>query len=313
MAHSHQPVAILTMTRGPGVGSSFDIGSTPVTIGREASCDFQVQGTWVSRKHARIAWSGTEYLIDDLGSTNGTFVNGERISGSRALRSGDRLQLGTRVELGFEMHVPAAQPVQPVAQGTASPPYAPPSEPAPAPKEPAGRRKRTRVWVLAGVGLILVLVIAAVAYFLLSDNGEKLADIPVLRAILPEPTATLTPTPVPGGTIMGRAYLVDRDKPVRSTVLLRREVGETFKDLDSTTTDKDGYYSFRVEEAGTYRVEISVMDLLDTCDNLRTESGGWGSTRVFKDGSITDVRASSRALSVTLDGATTVDCELYCD
>ena len=323
MTDSRQPSAVLTMTRGPEPGKKFDIGAAPVTIGRGAACDIQVPGTWVSRQHARITWTGTGYVVEDLGSTNGTFVNRERASGPRTLKSGDLVQLGTRVELAFEARVPVAQPVHPVPQGMAPaaassagpPPYAPPSEPAPAPvqKEPTVRRKRTRVWVLAGVGLILVLVIAAVAYFLLSDNGEKLADIPILQAILPEPTATLTPTPVPGGTILGRAYLVDRDKPVRTTVLLRREVGETFKDIDSTTTDEDGYYSFQVEEPGTYRVEIAVMDLLDTCDNLRTESGGWGSTRVFKDGAITDVRASSRALPVTLDEATTVDCELYCD
>ena len=214
MTHSRQPAATLTMTRGPGIGSSFDIGSTPVTIGREAPCDVQVEGTWVSRKHARIAWSGTEYLIDDLGSTNGTFVNGERISGPRALQSGDLLQLGTKVELGFEMHVPAPHPVQPAPPGlepspesSADPPlaYAPPSEPVPAQKEPLLRRKSTRVWALALLGVLLILIAAGVAYVLLSDGGQTVADTPTEQAVLPEPTATSTPippttTPVPPPT-----------------------------------------------------------------------------------------------------------------
>ena len=320
MAHSHTPAASLTMTRGPGPGRRFDVGPAPITIGRGAQCDIQIEGTWVSRQHARISWSGAEYVVEDLGSTNGTFVNGERAAGPRTLKSGDRLQLGTQVELAFEARVPEPHHVQPVPQEIAPPPassagpppaYAPPSEPVPAEKEPVVRRKRTRVWALALLGFILVLIIGGGAYILLTGDREKLADIPILEAILPEPTPT--PTPMPGGTIKGRVYLVDRDKAVRTTVLLQREENDRFKDSGSTTTDKDGYYYFQAGQPGTYRVEISVMDLLDTCDNLRTESGGWGSTRVFKDGKATDVRASSRPVSITLDDITTIDCELYCD
>jgi hypothetical protein len=146
---------------------------------------------------------------------------------------------------------------------------------------------------------------------LLSENRDKLADIPILEAVLPDPTPT--PTPMPGGTIKGRVYLMDRDKPIRTTVLLQQEENDRFKDHGSTSTDKDGYYYLQAEESGSFRVEISVMDLLDTCDNLRTESGGWGVTRTFKDGTLTDVRASSRPVSITLDDITTIDCELYCD
>ena len=320
MADSRQPAATLTMTRGPGAGRRFDIGATAVTIGRHPQCDVQVEGTWVSRQHARIAWTGTEYIVEDLGSTNGTFVNGERAGGPRALRSGDLLQLGEQVEFAFQARVsaplheePALPGMAPAPISSAGPPqdYAPPSEPVPAQKESFLGRKSTRVWTLALLGLLLILLIGAGAYYLLSDNGQRVADIPALQAVLPQPT--LTPTPIPGGTITGRVYLMDRDEPVRTTVLLTRREGERFEDSDSTTTDKDGYYSFLVEEPGTFRVEISVMDLLDTCDELRTESGGWGATRVYDGTGLTDVRASSPAMSITLDDITTLDCELYCD
>ena len=106
---------------------------------------------------------------------------------------------------------------------------------------------------------------------------------------------------------------MDREEPVRTTVLLQRKVGEKYEEDSSTETDKDGYYSFLIEEPGTFRVEISVMHLLDTCDNLRTESGGWGATRVYDGSGLTDVRASTLDTSVTLDDSITVDCELYCD
>jgi hypothetical protein len=107
MIDTGQSAATLTLSRGPGAGRRFDIGLAPVTIGRQDQCDVQVEGTWVSRRHARLAWTGTGYIVEDMGSTNGTFVNGERIAGPRALRSGDRLQLGDQVEFAFEARAPA--------------------------------------------------------------------------------------------------------------------------------------------------------------------------------------------------------------
>ena len=204
MADSRQPAATLTMTRGPGAGRRFDIGAAAVTIGREAQCDVLVEGTWVSRQHARIAWTGTAYVVEDLGSTNGTFVNGERVSGPRALKSGDFLQLGEQIELAFEVRVSAPVHEEPALPGIApSPissagpprPYAPPSEPVPAQEESFLRRKSTRVWALALLGVLLILIIGAGAYYLLSDKGQQVADTPAVQAVLPEPT--LTPTPIP--------------------------------------------------------------------------------------------------------------------
>jgi len=204
MTDSRQPAATLTMTRGPGAGRRFDIGAAAVTIGRDAQCAVQVEGTWVSRQHARIAWTGTEYIVEDLGSTNGTFVNGERVSGPRALKSGDFLQLGEQVELAFEVRVsapvheePALPGMAPSPRSSAGPPqdYAPPSQPVPVQKESFLRRKSARVWALVVLGILLSLIIGGGAYYLLSDNGQGVAGIPALQAVLPQPT--MTPTPIP--------------------------------------------------------------------------------------------------------------------
>jgi predicted component of type VI protein secretion system len=127
MAAFGQAAAILTVRRGPGVGSSFTIDAPAITIGRHEQCDFQVNDTWVSRRHARITWGGAGYLIEDLGTVNGTYVNGERISGPRALKSGDILQLGSEVELGFRVSAPAP-PVQMPAVPEVAPSFR--SEPA---------------------------------------------------------------------------------------------------------------------------------------------------------------------------------------
>jgi pSer/pThr/pTyr-binding forkhead associated (FHA) protein len=63
MPGSRQSAATLTVSRGPGAGRTFDIGAAAVTIGRHAQCDVRLEDTWVSRRHARIAWSGTQYLV----------------------------------------------------------------------------------------------------------------------------------------------------------------------------------------------------------------------------------------------------------
>ena len=212
MVDSHQSTATLTMTRGPGPGTRFDIGAAPVTIGRQDQCDVQVKGTWVSRQHTRIAWSGTEYVVEDLGSTNGTFVNGERISGPRALKSGDLLQLGTKVELVFQASVPAPAHEEPALPGIApSPtssagppqPYAPPSEPVRDQKESILRRKGTRVWAMALLGLLLIVAIGAGIYYLISDNGQPAADTPAEQAALPQPTKTTPAAMTTTGNIAG--------------------------------------------------------------------------------------------------------------
>ncbi len=69
-------------------------------IGRTADCDIALDHKPLSRHHARIDLDGERWILTDLESANGTFVNGERVSAARPLRSGDRLQLG-RLEFDF--------------------------------------------------------------------------------------------------------------------------------------------------------------------------------------------------------------------
>ena len=66
------------------------------TIGREG-CDITLSDPDVSRRHAAVETSNGGLSIEDLGSTNGTFVNGERITAPRALRDGDEIQIGSTV------------------------------------------------------------------------------------------------------------------------------------------------------------------------------------------------------------------------
>jgi pSer/pThr/pTyr-binding forkhead associated (FHA) protein len=67
------------------------------TVGRATRADFSVDAALVSRVHCRLTAGATEIEVVDLGSTNGTFVNGERIDKRRTVKSGDRIGVG-RVE-----------------------------------------------------------------------------------------------------------------------------------------------------------------------------------------------------------------------
>ncbi len=63
----------------------------PFTMGRNDTCDYQIASTRVSREHAEISRQGESFRVRDLQSTNGTFLNGQRINGEAPLRDGDLL------------------------------------------------------------------------------------------------------------------------------------------------------------------------------------------------------------------------------
>lgn len=66
----------------------------PITLGRDRSCAIQLRDRQISRHHACIVWVQDQYVIEDLGSTNGTVVNRELCSRPHSLIDGDEIQLG---------------------------------------------------------------------------------------------------------------------------------------------------------------------------------------------------------------------------
>lgn len=73
----------------------------PITIGRSDECDVVLPDRQVSRFHARVVWSGDHYQLEDLGSKNGTHVNGKQAQSPVALHDGDEFQIGLRFRLAF--------------------------------------------------------------------------------------------------------------------------------------------------------------------------------------------------------------------
>ncbi|GAA4330490.1 hypothetical protein GCM10023165_04250 [Variovorax defluvii] len=84
---------LIVLARNSSV-RQINIAGPMTTIGRAADNRVCIDSSQVSRRHARIQWSGDRYLLSDLGSRNGSYVNGERVADSRALCNGDAITLG---------------------------------------------------------------------------------------------------------------------------------------------------------------------------------------------------------------------------
>ncbi len=104
--------ATLTMLRGTGVGTTFTLEQEETVLGRGGKADIVLDEPSVSREHARITVEGEgEYFIEDLGSTNGTFVGGRPIRRAR-LKDGDRVQVGGEYTFRFAILDEEAESLQ---------------------------------------------------------------------------------------------------------------------------------------------------------------------------------------------------------
>ena len=77
-------------------GKSFPLGDE-LTVGRAAGCQVTLDDTYVSQLHARVFRRDGELFVEDLGSTNGTYLNRAKVGGPMAMKPGDRLQVGSVV------------------------------------------------------------------------------------------------------------------------------------------------------------------------------------------------------------------------
>jgi hypothetical protein len=106
---------VLTVTAPPTqAGRSVAIEPKGTTVGRDATCDLALASEHIGRHQAVVALHGNLYVVEDLGSTNPTLLNGVPVTGTRPLHSGDRLTFAD-VEVEFRMMVVSARSPRPVA------------------------------------------------------------------------------------------------------------------------------------------------------------------------------------------------------
>lgn len=199
----------LTVRRGPQPNQVYELNKDIMSIGRDITNDITINDPEASRHHCRLTRGGGGYTIEDLGSTNGTFVNGQRLTGARPLTSGDLVGMGETVSLIYEAMsmagyadptgAPAGNQATMVgasAQDMSAPPqqaagYAaatpPPPPPAPAYSyqedyEPGGGAGR---WIFIGCGCFIVLcIIATVVGIIVIDSTCAWDSVPLLSDIV---------------------------------------------------------------------------------------------------------------------------------
>jgi predicted component of type VI protein secretion system len=173
----------LVMRTGPNPGATYALEASQTTIGRDGSNSISINDAEISRHHARMTMQGGKIVLEDLGSTNGTSVNGNRIAGPHVLKPGEMVGFGEDIVFVFEVESfdpdatvlssaahpysqpqPAAAPrQQPVAPPMQPPPQAyagqVPADPIPMTPPPAsaspGGRKALPI-VLAVSALVLL-------------------------------------------------------------------------------------------------------------------------------------------------------------
>jgi pSer/pThr/pTyr-binding forkhead associated (FHA) protein len=185
----------LSVRQGPRPNLVFELDQDSYTIGREAGNDIVLEDPQVSRRHATLMRQGSTYLLEDIGSTNGTYVNGKRVTAPVLLSNGDMIGLADTVVLvvqaplttGQEATVvsdaghfapatlPAFSPPKtqpPVQAAAAAPPpvYAPPqyaSPPQYVPPEvvaPSAKADNRRA-LLIGAGCLALILVACLIGF----------------------------------------------------------------------------------------------------------------------------------------------------
>ncbi len=190
------PVFWLTVRSGPEPGKRYRLEGETAYLGRHRSNDIVLACEDVSRHHARLIFTGTGYAVEDLGSSNGTYVNDERVSGLRPLADGDLLRLGSSAVLAYTVMAEtpqtlaaAEQPTVPVEQQRPSRHTAATTAPVLAAEEAETQRRSflkgcmARAWAIVGT----IATCAGLIAFLFVEGPQALDNLRNNLLHLPQP------------------------------------------------------------------------------------------------------------------------------
>jgi pSer/pThr/pTyr-binding forkhead associated (FHA) protein len=94
---TRKPVTSLVITEGTLVGTVVPLGTTPIVIGRAADATVVLDDDFVSTLHSRITPQAGDWIVEDLGSTNGTWIDRTRVTGPMVLPADTPLRIGRTV------------------------------------------------------------------------------------------------------------------------------------------------------------------------------------------------------------------------
>jgi pSer/pThr/pTyr-binding forkhead associated (FHA) protein len=99
-SRKHGPLALRLVAPPEVKGRSYPL-TQEITVGRAAGCQVTIDDTYASQLHARVFLRDGQVYVEDLGSTNGTYLNRRKVTGPMQVQRGDKLQIGNTVlELG---------------------------------------------------------------------------------------------------------------------------------------------------------------------------------------------------------------------
>lgn len=187
----------LVMRQGPTPGQVYELELPEVSIGRDIANDIVINDAEVSRKHARLTREGDRYKIEDLNSTNGTYIDGQRLIGPHLLAIGEVIMFGDNVGVVFDgepvdldatvpspvdigstpvsgIPAPVVSQPQPIPIAAQQARVVPASQqviteiPAEESEEPG--KKPINSWLLAGCGCLIVIVLLVIALLVFIDQ-----------------------------------------------------------------------------------------------------------------------------------------------
>ena len=272
----------LVALSGPLAGRGFPLGSATLAFGRTPDNDVVIASPLASRRHAELRAEGGRYVLYDLGSSNGTLLNGQRVQ-AQPLRPGDIIQIGDE-QFRFEAPVaaqplpasdsptaipgilPPAQPLYPAQQPLPPQPFQP-LPPSPAPTTASPRRSRLPL-ILGVLGLLSCVLVSGLVggVFLLTRGGD----------ILPDATGVSFSDATPAGPAPTRAPVANASA-AKWTVLV-------YLDGDNNL-EPDALTDFREMATVGSSDELKIVVQLDRISSREewddSSAGDWDGTKRF--------------------------------
>jgi hypothetical protein len=176
----------LVMRTGPAPGKVFALTKNELFIGRDINNVIVINDSEISRQHCHLVLTSEGYAIEDMGSTNGTFVNQNRVTGQQLLRSGEVIRLGDNVTLLYQVIGAGADatvaargnmPPPPPAARTAPPPRVSYAGQVPEGPAKAGGKSSRNIILIAVAALLVLGVCAAIGILWYIDTNFMWCDI----------------------------------------------------------------------------------------------------------------------------------------
>ncbi|GAP20815.1 FHA domain-containing protein [Leptolinea tardivitalis] len=203
----------LVIRSGAGAGKVLPLDKTELHVGRDVTNDLVISDEKVSRRHARLYTEGDQYVVEDLGSTNGTFINGARLSGPHLLRAGEQITFGETSIVSYERIEgdPNATVMSTISSSASAPNMVPPPAAIPQPhKQPqqsyiapdvplarddfeaapprsAPKKKTNTLLIVIVIIIVLFICLCGVIFWMIDSNNLYCTIAPSLFPGCPTP------------------------------------------------------------------------------------------------------------------------------